>query len=79
MNALPITLSIGTNPSAEARVERVPSVVAHHEELALGDRPLGERRVVLREVRLVELLPVDADRAVLRPWTDVARQRRSRV
>ena len=75
--AFPTTASIGMKPTlpcdgilhaqAEARVERVRTVVAHHEQRPVGHRhraePLGPLRRLV-EVRLVELVPVHVDEAV---------------
>src|SRR6266516_772814 len=51
-----------------AGVARLVAVVAEHHELVLRDGPLGDRHVVPSiglHVRLIQLLPVDIDVAVL--------------
>src|SRR6476619_1113638 len=52
-----------------ARVAGLRAVVAHHEVLAVGDRPLRIRRAgvpaVVLHVRLDQLLAIDVDEPVL--------------
>src|SRR4029453_11570051 len=52
-----------------AAVARLPAVVAHHEVVVVRDLLLGEVAPVAHavQVRLVELLAVDVDEAVLAP------------